>query len=464
LALVHQDGVLRLKDRHTDRVLAEQDAGQGPLPPFARDWPAGKLRDRLVKVVKVRALIHLVTLEGAARALDHTDPRSGRDWRLEFLELRVQRGGREMGFPHIVSVRPLDGRDKGGKRLAKRIRAAGLRPLPPTLLEPALLVARIRPGAYTSRIRVPLDPELPAREAAVLLARRLLGVMEDNLKGMRQDVDTEFLHDYRVAMRRTRSLLALLKGIFPAEVRDAYRDRFRDLGAVTGPVRDLDVYLLRYSDYKSMVPAKHHPGLQELFALAVKRRAESYRQMVDRIDAGDFRAVMRDWREVLDSSATWKKAPARGKRPIAHVAARVVEKRYAKVCARGREMGEDPSDAELHKLRIDCKKFRYALEFFTSLLDRAKVDGLLEIMKRLQDLLGDHNDLVVQELDLVRLRERKMDFGLTKAALRTAGILEKGLAARRAELREGFAATFAEFASKKTAKRVRKLVRRLDRD
>jgi CHAD domain-containing protein len=85
------------------------------------------------------------------------------------------------------------------------------------------------------------DPESPAR---VLLAGELtefLQEVRDNLPGTIADVDTEFLHDVRVAVRRTRSVLKLGRSAFPAHVREVWEPQFKWLGELSTPVRDLDV-------------------------------------------------------------------------------------------------------------------------------------------------------------------------------------------------------------------------------
>lgn len=457
LALVREDRVLRLRDRRTGEVVAEQRAAGEVVPPFVSDWDRGDLRDRLRGLVKVRALVHLVSLEGSARGLDHTDPKTGRTWRLEFHELWVMQGDRELGFPHVVALHPVDGRPRGGRRLAKLVRAAGLRQLPATLLEPALQVARVRPGAYTGKVRAAIDPDRPACESAVRLAEHLADTLTANLKGMRRDVDTEFLHDARVAMRRTRTLLSLFRTVFPKALRKEFRDRFRDLGAVTGPVRDLDVHLLRYAEYRTMVPRRHRAGLQELFAHFGRKRAVAHATLVDRMDAGDFDAVLRDWRKALAESAGWDVDPDRAGEPTGALAARVVAQTHLRLVEKGRAVGDDPVDEDLHRLRIAGKKFRYALEFFRPLADRNDFDDLLAVMKNLQDLLGEHNDLAVKGRELAALADEPEDHGLTEAALRAVRVFGKRLKARRAELKSEFAEVFGEFDTKKTARKVRRI-------
>ena len=57
--------------------------------------------------------------------------------------------------------------------------------------------------------------------ADLAVADALLGyleVIESTFEGIITDVDTEFLHDFRVAVRRTRSVLKLLGGVLPIGV------------------------------------------------------------------------------------------------------------------------------------------------------------------------------------------------------------------------------------------------------
>ena len=50
---------------------------------------------------------------------------------------------------------------------------------------------------------------MPAGEAAAAILLRLLDTIDANVAGVLADIDTEFLHDLRVSVRRTRSALKL---------------------------------------------------------------------------------------------------------------------------------------------------------------------------------------------------------------------------------------------------------------
>jgi CHAD domain-containing protein len=79
------------------------------------------------------------------------------------------------------------------------------------------------------------------------------------------------------------------------------------------------------------------------------------------------------------------------------VAKAIIHKRYRKVIKKGRQISATTPDEKLHELRIDCKKLRYLLEFFTSLFPEDQMKILIKQLKQLQENLGDFNDLSVQK-------------------------------------------------------------------
>ena len=71
----------------------------------------------------------------------------------------------------------------------------------------------------------------------------------------------------------------------------------------------------------------------------------------------------------------------------------------------GGRIDDDTPAARLHELRIQCKKLRYLLDFYSSLYDREAVARIIRALKKLQDNLGDFNDLEVQQKDLQAFAE-----------------------------------------------------------
>lgn len=453
-----QDGAeWHLCDRETGLDLCSL---KGPTSParFARDLPAGEMHDYLAKALKVRALLHLVTVVGTARCDEYTDPRTRRVWRLTYGDLRLDKRDQELSFLHTVSLEPVNGRDSGGKRVTRLVRGVGLSALPATLLEAALARVGLPPAAYSNRVRVPLDPDLSAQEAFVRLAACLQTTMKANVKGIVRDIDSEFLHDFRVAARRLRCLLALCKKALPKDLQRRHNAHLKELGAVTGPVRDLDVYLLHRARYRNLVQPELLTGLDEIMARSAQLRAVRHDELVRFLTDPGYAAAVKAWDTVLsEGTTTWLPAAKGAGQPLRKLAAKQVTATYARVLKRGAAVADPPKDRELHRLRIACKEHRYALEFFASLYSRRAVTTLISPLKQVQDLLGDHNDLVVHSRHLRRLAAADGAEALSPVGAAAAEDLITRLAAAKTDLRRRFAETYAIIASAKTQKLVHKM-------
>ena len=93
------------------------------------------------------------------------------------------------------------------------------------------------------------------------------------------DYDTEFLHDYRVSLRKVRSVLSLFKGIFSPEDIARLKQDFAFLMQETNTLRDLDVYLLNKEQYFEMIPTGSHEGLAILFDYFVGEREKEQKRV-----------------------------------------------------------------------------------------------------------------------------------------------------------------------------------------
>ena len=82
-------------------------------------------------------------------------------------------------------------------------------------MDEAVRVAGGVPGGFPAKVDVPLRSEQRADTAAAAVLRALLEVIEANLEGTIEDLDSEFLHDMRVSVRRSRAVQRELQGVFP---------------------------------------------------------------------------------------------------------------------------------------------------------------------------------------------------------------------------------------------------------
>ncbi|MCX8955640.1 CHAD domain-containing protein, partial [Ruegeria sp. NA] len=80
----------------------------------------------------------------------------------------------------------------------------------------------------------------PSGEVAAKIIQTYLRVARQNEEGVIADIDTEFLHDYRVSLRKIRSVISLFKSVLSVAQTAELKRVFSDLMTRTVPLRDLD--------------------------------------------------------------------------------------------------------------------------------------------------------------------------------------------------------------------------------
>jgi CHAD domain-containing protein len=275
----------------------------------------------------------------------------------------------------------------------------------------------------------------------------LLDVAAQNLEGMKQDIDTEFLHDFRVSVRRTRAALSQIKGVFSDVKINKYKQMFSDIGKSTNRLRDLDVYLLNKDYYYTLVPDIFKQGLDFLFIKLAKQRAYEHKKLVALIESGRFKDALDKWRSFLSSDLKTTAGP-NANAPVLKLAQNFIHKQFTKVISQGKKIDKKTSDKKIHDLRIECKKLRYLMEFFASLFPEEDINYLIKQLKMLQDNLGDFNDLAVQQLEMQDYLQ-EVDWNLKSAQTITAALggLIASLNNKQKDVRGQFFTKFATFSS-----------------
>jgi CHAD domain-containing protein len=324
----------------------------------------------------------------------------------------------------------------------------GLTPARTPLALEAFAAAGRKPGDYSSRLDFRLDPDGRADATAKEILLHLLDTLEANVPGTRENLDSEFLHDLRVAVRRTRSALTQIKGVFAPELVDEYKERFAWVGQVTGPVRDLDVYLLDFPGYRESLPEPLRPHLEPLRAFLLAHYDETQATLAAELASRRFRGLLKDWRAFLEAPVPERSAVSNAMRPVKEVADERIWRLYKRVRREGRAIRETSPPEDLHELRKSCKKLRYLMEFFASLYPGRELRKLVKLLKALLDNLGKFQDLAVQAQHLREMAERMRQEGRGDTdTLLTMGVLVGDLLNRQQLAREAFAGTFARFDS-----------------
>ncbi len=425
---------------------------------FARDFPPGPLRDLLEPLLGIRCLLPLapVGLQGRQiRLLNRDDKTVAR------LVVESQRPAGDGSVFRLIRLFGIRGYDQDQEVVRRHLEQLGVAENVSPLLgfqEGCRAMGR-RPLDYSSKFSVQLEGTDPARRSMARIYQLLLENVSRNIPGVLGDWDTEFLHDLRVAIRRTRSGLSLVRKVFPEATVVRFSREFGRLGRLTGPTRDLDVYLLMEEAYLNRLPPALQPGLRDFFVALRRRRQLEQKKLVRVLRSKKTMAVLDAWQRTLAQAD--RQAAPRADMPVQELAGRIVTKRFKRVLRDGQALHADSPDADVHRLRIQCKKLRYAMEFFGSLYPRQEMQQLVRHLKKLQEILGDFNDLSVQQ-DMLRsaLAALRGGSAQTLATAAALGGLMQSLFQEQHELRSHFVEAFEQFGDPETMALFHQLFRR----
>jgi CHAD domain-containing protein len=450
LEAIADEGGLRLRWRWLERdaPALEQDAPAEGIG-FARDLPPGPVRDEAAAAAGIRRLLPVLELNTEVRTLclRNDDDKTVVRLRHQAARVRGASGAPEVALAPRLTLLPLKGyEDELAEVRALLEDGLGLAPAEAPLMVEALERSGRRPGDYSSKLDYRLDPGERADAAARRILLGLLDTLEANVPGTRANLDPEFLHDLRVATRRTRSALGQIKGVFPPAVVEDFKARFAWLQQVTGPLRDLDVYLLGFEGYRAALPAPLRPHLDPLRAYLRAHYDEAQAALARELESDTFDRLLRDWGGFLTSPLPLDPEAPSAMRPAKALADERIWRMVRRVRREGRAITLESPAAEMHELRKSCKKLRYLMEFFQSLYPPGAVAGAIKLMKRLLDNLGDFQDLAVQADHLSAIaRDMDRESRVDPDTLLAMGALVGDLYRRQQAARADFAALFAQF-------------------
>jgi CHAD domain-containing protein len=376
------DGPLIMQFPDGGRLRAPQTKVKWPAQPHV--LPVGPVRDALTPLAGLRALLPVVTVRCVARESRVLNADEKTVARL--LTESVDGGTSEL------RIEPLRGYDAAGDRIARLLaRVDGLTALTTTPYGQALTHASRRPDDGSSAAP-PLRPEMPATVAVAQMLARFAATIDETVPGTIAAIDTEFLHDLRVAVRRTRSILKLAGDVLPADLTERFQREFKWLGDLTTPVRDLDVYLLEIDAMAARLAAADPHDLDPFRTFLVRHRAAERRRLVRGLRSRRFGQLISEWRGALAQVV----ADTDGGPTVAGLARQRVERAYGDAVRRGKRINADSPSDDVHALRKRCKELRYLLEVFRPLCAPAPHRRLVTELKALQDTLGDFQDGEVQ--------------------------------------------------------------------
>lgn len=438
--------------------------GRDPTRPLeASSLPSGPLRERLLALSGERALLPQVHVTGRRQSGERRGSEGAPRVRLHLdTELRI--GGQPAPWGAVVEVEELAGGTRAAARLRRALEQQGLEAHPEDALELAAIAAGVDRAGWQGPPRVGLDRRMPALAGFRAVLRPYAEVLEGTWQGTIDDLDPEFLHELRVAVRRSRSLLAAGRRVLPGDVRQELREAFAWLGGVTGPARDLDVQVMGWPELTAVLTPPQAEALAPVLRHLEAERVATHAEVAAALRSERAVGIRDRFRGWLDLSDEEVQGGREATMPLGVVAADRLRAAQRQVLRAGRRIRSDSPPADLHQLRKDAKRLRYLLESFAALGGKRRTRTVVDELRRLQDNLGAFQDAQVQA-------ERLRDAAAAVASVGGGGpemagavaSLTDHLAERQAVARDHFAERFNAYDRKAARRAVRDLTKRIAR-
>jgi CHAD domain-containing protein len=366
---------------------------------LADDLAPGGLAERLAAIVGVRALLPLVEVRREEVPVRVLDREAKTVVRLVVADLWAlpKASPEPLRLPGRVEVTGVLGYRRRFTQVDDSVRAASdLATGTTAVVDDAVTAIGGSPGGLSGQVKVDLDPDEPAGTAARRVLRGLADVVEAQVPGTLDDLDTEFLHDMRIGVRRSRAVLRQMKRAFDPMARREQAESLRWIQAVTGPTRDLDVQLLDWDELVEMVPVERQAALGPAHALVVGQRKAALRTMKATLRSAEFRRHWTAWRLFL-AVDTGRSDGTDAATPIRELARRRVTALSARIVREGRALTAESPPEAMHEVRKRGKELRFLFELFgPSLWPTSQVKPRVTALKALQDVLGRYHDRHVQ--------------------------------------------------------------------
>lgn len=394
--------------RSLPRGLEVQRTQIGGTVHFASQLPPGPLQNRLQPLLEGRALLPQIRLLAKTQPLTAKDDRGQivviANWETFVWDYPTQ--DPQPTLPGRLTLWPGVGGEEVLLALANRLQEQlGLSPADRNLWILALSRLNAPPGRYSTKLDFHFQPEDRAEVVFRHLSLHLLHTLETNLPGVLADTDDEFLHDLRVAVRRTRVVLARMEGVLAPEPSEQFQKEFAWLQAISGPVRDWDVYRQHLPRYHAMLPDKCQTWLEPLAAHLARERQRSRRTLLAALRNQRCQRLLREWRILLEAPLAFNGET--NDQPIARLANGWIWQQYRKARRRAQSLTAESPAEDFHTLRKDLKTLRYLMEFLASLYPAEGIGDRIRRTRQLLEYLGHHQDLAVQ-IDTLHRSARTM--------------------------------------------------------
>ena len=249
----------------------------------------------------------------------------------------------------------------------------------------SLIRRDLGPAEPVKAVRAHIHDKMSPDEAFRVTLSDCLAQMTANAASVRAGRSVEGLHQLRVGFRRLEVALQAFGKEFGTSWLEELRGRAKVLSNRFGPARDLDVFV--EERLKAAAEAAEGETLAALKTRAEMAREAAWKKAQAAVTSVEFAQFLEDVAGLSTS-----RLPLSQERSLSKVAENILQRQYKRAVKRGRD-ARSLEQRDLHRLRIAVKKLRYTTEFFAPLYGDKKIKRYLSTVRRLQDRLGELNDI-----------------------------------------------------------------------
>jgi CHAD domain-containing protein len=366
--------------------LTFQGGAKRPPEPALAVVRAYVRRAELVPVARLSTLRRRVRLIDAAGERlaevvdDEVSVRDGRRVAARFREIEVEVGAANGDDAGDGLVAPLVARLRGAGAGAPDPTPKHIRALGPRAMEPPEVAPQ------------PIAPETPARDVIRHVLAESVAALLQHDPVVRIGTDPEGVHQARVSTRKLRSNLRTFGPLLDAEWTEPLRAELGWLAIGLGAVRDREVLLDRLRDRTKSLPAADQRSASSLLQL-LETDIETVRKKL-LADLDSTRYV--DLLERLVAAAHAPMTMPDADQPASTLLPALATGPWRRLRSATRQLPKNPTDAELHRIRILAKRARYAAEAVEPVAGAA-AESFARAAAKLQTVLGEHQDSVTAQ-------------------------------------------------------------------
>lgn len=351
-------------------------------PDFINDISDWLLPEKLFKITRPRCLMEQASSRVDSQDYEILDGSEKVIARMRLVKENMRYANNRSGQALAIRLEIINlrGYEKEFSEITAAAKQAGLAEYAKDPLLQLLHMNDRRPCDYSMRLKLQIDSQQRVDRVSKQILLQLLNIMQQNEPGICNDMDTEFLHDFRHALHRSHSLVSQLKNILPVDTLTRFDKDLVWLEHETRYLYELNNWLLDFQDICKLVPARQRDRLDLLLAWLREQRHAELLRVVAILQGQHYQKFSKRWRVFLDCEVPEHTVLKYAARPVYEIAGIQLWKTYKRLSHYNGDQLGDPE--QLDTMHRQSRVLYDLLEFSRSMYTSDSVNKLLKLNSR----------------------------------------------------------------------------------